>query len=381
MTGAFIRTILGDIDPTDLGVTFAHEHVIVDGGRQVELDPDFDLGDVSRMAEELDPAVELGLRAVVDASPADAGRNVRKLADLSRRVGVHIIASAGLHHARFYGRDHWSDRATVDEIAELFIADIVEGIDERDYSGPIVHRTKHRAGVIKIAGSEGGPSSRDLRIIAAAAESHGRTGVPILTHCEGGTGGLELLRSLLDRGVAPDHIVLSHVDKVVDRAYHRELATAGAVLEYDQAFRWGDGPNGTLQGLAWLAEDGLEDRVVLGSDAARQGYLRVFGGSPGLAFLLDGFSQQMAERGLDELVRRRIFVDNPARAFSFTAGDAAAHDPRTSSDSATLLANPPRGASQAAATVAGEPTSGTWQAAKVEALRGRVRPTVLELEP
>ena len=45
-------------------------------------------------------------------------------------------------------------------LADLFVADIVEGIDELDYSGPVVRRTDHRAGVIKIAGSDGGPSKR-----------------------------------------------------------------------------------------------------------------------------------------------------------------------------------------------------------------------------
>ena len=57
----------------------------------------------------------------------------------------------------------------------------------------------------------------------AAAETHRRTGAPILTHCEHGTGALEQVRFLGDHGVSPGHIVLSHVDKVVDRGYHREL--------------------------------------------------------------------------------------------------------------------------------------------------------------
>ena len=29
----FVRTVLGDIDPGDLGVTYAHEHLVIDGGR------------------------------------------------------------------------------------------------------------------------------------------------------------------------------------------------------------------------------------------------------------------------------------------------------------------------------------------------------------
>ena len=315
----FVRTVLGDVPAAELGVTYAHEHLVIDGGRPVELAPDFLLADVDLLAREVDDAVALGLRAVVDAMPADAGRNATKLAEISRRAGIHVVAPTGLHHERYYGQSHWSTRLGEEELAGLFVADVVEGIDLHDYSGPVVRRTEHRAGVVKVAGSTGGPSQRDERIFWAAARAHTETGVPILTHCEQGTGALEQVRLLMDAGVAAEHIVLSHVDKQVDRGYHRELLGSGAFGEYDQGFRWGDAENGTLQLLEWMIEDGLSDRIVLGMDAARQGYLRVFGGRPGLAFLLGGFSEQMAERGIGEAERERFFVANPARAFAFAA--------------------------------------------------------------
>ena len=86
-----------------------------------------------------------------------------------------------------------------------------------------------------------------------------------------------------------EHVALSRVDKVVDRGYHRELAATGVTLEYDSSFRWGEAENGTLQLLEWIAEDDVLDRVVLGMDAARRGYFAVYGGAPGLTWLLDGF--------------------------------------------------------------------------------------------
>lgn len=313
----FVRTVLGDIDAADLGITYSHEHLVIDGGLPVERFPEFRLDDVARMVAELEPAVAMGLRTVVDAMPADAGRNVGKLAEISRRAGVHVIAPTGVHHPRYYATGHWSERATDHEIADLFVADVEEGIDERDYSGPIVHRTSHRAGVIKIAGSTDGLTARDERVFAAAAETHVRTGVPILTHCEGGTGAPVQLRYLLERGVAPAHLVLSHVDKLVDRTLHRELLSAGVGLEYDQGFRWGDRPNGTLALIEWMVEDGLASGIVLGMDAARQSYLATYGGSPGLTYLLGEFSRLMTERGIPTAVREAFFVANPARAYAF----------------------------------------------------------------
>ncbi len=142
--------------------------------------------------------------------------------------------------------------------------------------------------------------------------------MPILTHCEGGT------RRAASRSVCWPTSgstwrtwSLSHVDKVVDRGYHRDLLSTGAVLEYDQSFRWGEAPNGTIRLIAWMAEDGLADRIVLGMDAARRRYYRVFGGSPGLTWLLDGFTEAMAAAGIDSTTRHALFVDNPARAYAF----------------------------------------------------------------
>jgi predicted metal-dependent phosphotriesterase family hydrolase len=317
----FARTVLGDIEPAGMGVTYAHEHLIIDGGRPVEMSPDFLLADVERLATELADAAAAGLRTAVDAMPADCGRNPAKLAELSRRTGINIVAATGLHHEKFYGPSHWSLRASEDELADLFIADVAEGIDERDYGGPIIRRTDIRAGIVKVGGSQDGPSARDLPIFRAAAAAHIRTGVPVHTHCEAGTGALEQVRTLLDAGVPASRISLSHVDKVVDRGYHRELFGTGAFAIYDQAFRWGDGENGTLRLLDWAVADGHAGQVMLGMDAARQGYYRAFGGTPGLAYLLRDFSAELEARGFGSELRHAFFVDNPARAFAFAEID------------------------------------------------------------
>lgn len=320
---SFVRTVLGDIQPDELGVTYAHEHLVIAGGRPVQMFPDFLLADVDKAVAELAPAQELGLRSVVDAMPADAGRDVLMLAQISRRSGVNVLAPTGLHHERYYDDRHWSVRLSAEEIAALFAADITEGIDELDYAAPIVKRTSHRAGVMKIAGSQGGPSARDERVFAAAAMAQARTGCPILTHCEDGTGALEQVELLVRHGADTAHVVLSHVDKVVDRSYQRDIAATGARVEYDQGFRWKEGQaNGTLQLLEWAAEDGLLGHITLGLDAARQGYWTQFGGSPGWAWLLGPFAGQMRERGLGEAEQRVLFVEAPRGAYAF--GTAAA---------------------------------------------------------
>src|SRR4029450_13151072 len=95
----------------------------------------------------------------------------------------------------------------------------LEGSDAAACSGPLSASAPHRAGVVKVAGSLDGPSDRDRRGFEAAALPAARTGAPVLTHCEAGTGGLAQLRLLDDLGVAPRRVVLSHTDKVADRGY------------------------------------------------------------------------------------------------------------------------------------------------------------------
>jgi 5-phospho-D-xylono-1,4-lactonase len=316
----FVRTVRGDIDPSELGVTYAHEHLVISGGFMVGKSPDFLLVDDDLIATELSDAGAAGLSSAIDALPSDCGRNPEMLAALSRRTGIHIVAATGLHHEKFYRPDHWSMRYSMDELADLFVADVVEGIDQRDYSGPVIHRTDVKAGIVKAAGGDsGGP--RDSLIFGAAAATHLRTGVPVHTHCEAGAFAIGQIQLLVGAGVTAGHISLSHVDKVVDRGYHRELFATGAFAVYDQAFRWGPAANGTLQLLEWAVEDGHAGQVMLGMDAARQGYLRSYGGSPGLRYLLREFATEMEMRGLDAQIQRGFFVDNPARAFSFAEVD------------------------------------------------------------
>ena len=305
-----VRTVLGDVPSDRLGMCWAHEHLVIDGGVPKLVSPEISLQRVEDAVAELAPCVAAGLRAVVDAMPADAGRNVVKLAEISRRAGVHVVAATGLHHARYYGERHWGELLEPEELAALFVADVSDGIDAHDCNGPVVRRTPHRAGVVKVAGSAGGPSPRDRRIFEAAALAVVRTGTALLTHCEGGTGGLGQLE-LLDRlGVPPERVILSHTDKVSDRGYHRELLAAGAYLVYDQGLRT---PETTARLVCQAVEDGHQDRLLLGTDGARRSLWSVLGGSPGLAALATGLGRRLAG-DLGPAVMDRIFIANPAAA-------------------------------------------------------------------
>jgi hypothetical protein len=47
------------------------------------------------------------------------GRDVRRLAELSRRTGAHVVVATGLHHERHYGSGHWNAQITPEELGRL----------------------------------------------------------------------------------------------------------------------------------------------------------------------------------------------------------------------------------------------------------------------
>lgn len=316
---AIIRTVLGDIPPAQLGVCYAHEHLIIDASYTTEQSPDFLIDDVDRCAAELTDARAAGVGAMVDSMPMACGRNAVKLAEASRRSGVHVLCPTGLHLRKYYPHGHWCTRLSAQRLTELFVREILQGIDANDGNGPEWSPTSHRAGLIKIASGLDRLDDRERRLFEAAAAAHRATGAPILTHAEQGTAALEQVRRLQEGGVDLGHVVISHTDRKPDVAYHRELLATGVRAEYDSAFRWKPTePNHTLNLLLALLDD-FPDQIMLGMDAARQSYWRHYGGGPGLTFLIDAFAKTLRQRGVSDAALHRIFVTTPAAAFAFAA--------------------------------------------------------------
>lgn len=307
-----VRTILGDVQSTDLGVCFAHEHLVIDGGIAKIINSEISLQDVDDAVAEIAPCREAGVHCMVDAMPADAGRNVLKLAEISRRTGTHVISTTGLHHSRYYGERHWGELLEPAEMADLFIAEIETGIDAHDYNGPVVSRTEHRAGLVKVASSAGGPSDRDRRVFAAAALTSARTGVAIMTHCEGGTGAIEQLHLLSELHVPLSRAVLSHTDKIADFGYHREILASGARVVYDQGLR---SPDVTHDLVVAMVNEGYAGQLLLGSDGARRSLWSTLGGSPGLAALRTALGRRL-EAALGPETMTRLWRANPAETLA-----------------------------------------------------------------
>jgi 5-phospho-D-xylono-1,4-lactonase len=300
-----IRTMGGDLPAELAGPTYVHEHLIIDSPLVAETMPHIHLHSIDEAVAEVQTCVAAGVRTMVDAMPAAAGRDPERLGQISVFSGIRVVAATGLHTAKYYDDVPWTEEETPEQLARRFTADIEEGIDRHDYRGETVDRTEARAGLIKVGGLTEELSDRDQRLFAAAAMTQLSTGAPVLTHTEGGLGGLTQIESLLENGVAANRIALSHTDKVKDPAYHREMLESGVFLCFDQGIR---DPETTFWLISETMASGFERQILLGTDGARRSLWLSLGGTPGLAALY-----RSATAAFDPAILETLFVTNPAR--------------------------------------------------------------------
>jgi len=266
--------------------------------------PHISLPHVDEAVGEVTACGSSGVGTMLDAMPTGSGRHLSKLAEVSRRTGVHVIASTGMHTEKYYVGVDWVDDPP-EELALRFISEIVDGVDGV------------RVGVMKVAALGPIPTRRESALFLSAGLVHISTGVPILTHCEEGMGALGQVEMLVRAGVEPGRIIISHTDKVTDRSYHRDILGTGANVEYDQALRQHlIGSTDTASLISDMWEAGFGSQIMLGTDGARRSLWSTLGGKPGLAWLFDGFDSVLRDKGLGGPEIEAMFVTNPARVLS-----------------------------------------------------------------
>lgn len=302
-----IRTVSGDVDPSVLGRVDYHEHLF-----QVSpLLPGDDLDDEDASRAEARLLRDSGFTTMVDATPVGLGRRPAGLARIAAATGLRIIATTGVHRDAHYGVGHWLTGRTEQELAGLFVRDLVEGMPASDTPGAA--GTQVRAGLLK-AGLDYwsiGPTAQ--RVLAAIGQAHAATGAPVMVHLEHGSAAFEVLDRLAAHGVPADAVALAHLDRNPDPGLHAELAAAGAYLGYDGVARHKDWPDSVvLDCLLATAGQGAADRVLLGGDVARRSRYVAYGGLPGLAYLGERFVPRLVRAGGAQLADR-VLVTNPAR--------------------------------------------------------------------
>ncbi|WP_169239964.1 phosphotriesterase family protein [Candidatus Roseilinea sp. NK_OTU-006] len=298
-----IRTVLGDIEPTALGLTYMHEHVITHPPADVA-DRDLAMESIAAATRELTSFFLAGGRALVEMTPRDYGRDPQALREISAATGVHIICTTGWLKDKFCRR--WVEERTVNELADEMIREIEEGIDGAGV----------RAGVIKAGSSLNAITPAEEKVFRAAGRAHRETGALISTHTEKGTMALEQIELLRREGVSPERILVGHLDHKPELDYWRSVAQTGANLGVDQIGKEKYLPDSRrIELILAMVAEGYGDQLCLSGDMARASYWPAYGGwgGPGLTYILWRFLPWLRERGLDSSQIEAMMGKTPAR--------------------------------------------------------------------
>ncbi len=319
----FVRTLLGDIAPEELGVTYCHDHIFCTPPLWKEKkDDDLLLDDFDASLAEVKSFRAAGGQAIYDATAIDYGRDLAAVRRISEATGVHIIGTAGLNKeimwpGKMPGKDKtfgaWLDGMSADEIRAMTAADVETGEDGI------------RCGVVKFGTGYNTISPLEEKVMVGVLAAHKDTGAPVHSHTELGTMALEQLDIVRREGVDPTRLTIAHLDRNPDPWMIRKVADSGAFMSFDGITRVKYYPESVRSELIIdLCRRGHAGQVMIGGDIARKSMFRHYGkGGLGMAFILEKwrsrFVEEAGEAGLDgEALLDLFFVKNPQKAFAFT---------------------------------------------------------------
>lgn len=270
-----VPTYRGEIGGADLGWTLTHEHLFV---LAPELDGDYPHPEwdadaaVDTAVRGLDELYRLGVRTVVDLTVPGLGRDVALVRRVAERTAVNLVAATGWYTDDVlppYFRTHGPGRLVggPEPLITMFRRDVTVGIGG---SGVVGGSGGVRAGVLKVVTGAPGLTPDVTRVMAAAAEVHQETGVPISTHSDPAhRTGLDQARFLAERGVDLARVVIGHSGDGEDLDHLLTLLDTGVTLGMDRfgMAHLGDDEKRIGLVLALLAR-GHADQLVLSQDCA-----------------------------------------------------------------------------------------------------------------
>ncbi|MCA6119958.1 hypothetical protein J6524_34570 [Bradyrhizobium sp. WSM 1738] len=321
-----VQTVTGRIPVESLGRTLMHEHLFIAfPGAQFDSIANFDRAEFIREAVRrlVQLRTEHGVRTFVDPCPIELGRDVTMMKEVSEKSGMQIVCTTGFYYEEMGLPSYWRARS-IDEIADLYIREITEGIGDSSV----------KAGAIKV--STGAPSvtAHERKFLAAACIAQKVTRVPIITHTTEGCAGPEQQQLLAAGGVAAHRCLIGHCCTNPDASYHRHIVEAGSYIGFDQV---GTTVNGSddirADNLAKLVSDGFRAQIMMSMDRicgrlgkfnfhptpewlAKYERLKCEGLWQAHTYMFTDFIPMLHARGISREDIDTILQDNPRRFFS-----------------------------------------------------------------
>jgi predicted metal-dependent phosphotriesterase family hydrolase len=309
MSAPHVETVLGPIDPADLGVTLPHEHTAIS---LWQIPDRWDYWELRRdepvILDELARFREAGGRSLVDATLPGVGRDPAWLRRLSEASGLSIVMGAGWYREPYYPAEALIDRRSVDSLADELVRDATEGVDG----------TGIRAGILgEIGTDKPWLSAREERVHRAVARAARRTGLAITTHAVQSAVGLAQLAVFEEEGADLSRVVIGHADSNPSLDYYLAIVGRGASVEFDflgMSFTPLErhGESRVVELIGELLARGHAERILLSQDVCHDSQLTRYGGN-GYAYLATTFLPRLVAAGVSDAEIRTITVDNPRR--------------------------------------------------------------------
>lgn len=313
-----IMTVLGQISPDELGITYMHEHFIVDCSFSSN-DPQKTYDDEEIAIWEASDCFRAGARTIVDLTCEGLSPNPAALKRIAEATNLQIIASTGFY--RFIVYPDYVAFSTEDELAERMINDCRNGFGDTGVcAGMLGEFASHDP---KTPGSPGHapaePPNDDVeKVFRAAGRTHLATGLPITTHTPCGVGADWEIDIFRQEGVDMTKIIIGHVGLLKPDIEHvRRILEQGVNIAIDgigygerDGFDFFDRDKAHL--VKTLVEWGYIDQITISLDMTRKYHLKKYGGH-GFAMLLDWFAPLMREVDISDEQVEQILIGNPKR--------------------------------------------------------------------
>lgn len=315
MTDALVQTVLGPVDPEVLGFTLPHEHIYARlwdfptvaavgyGGMYGEIVIEEEV----RVAE-LEAFCDLGGGTIVDVTLPAIGRDPLLLRRMAERTSLNVVMGCGWYREPYYPPDDLVDRRSVDELAEVLIREITEGVGD----------TGIRPGIIgEIGVNNSWVTAQEERVHRAAARAQLATGLSITTHSSWSAIGLKQLAIFESEGVDPSRVVIGHCCSYPVLDYYLGLLDRGAYVQFDNIGQWdlAGYQERVTRLLLELVERGHAERIMLSHDVWNSRAFK-FAGGTGFTHILERYLPELRERGLDEATITTMTVENPRRVLT-----------------------------------------------------------------
>jgi phosphotriesterase-related protein len=357
-----VMTVVGPIPASELGTTITHEHCLIDMScwfvdsdeasrkrdvnRPIEMSMLSDLrrrpfsttrdnmvlADEELAVRELEWFRRAGGASIVEMTCLGLSRDPLGLQRISRATGVNIVMCTGIYVEPAH--PDWVRDLDSDALCDYMVKEVIEGVGTARIRCGLI-------GEIGVSGIPKGASEKvgviteeEEKVLRAAGRAAKRTGLSVSVHIDprpprGGVIAIDILES---EGVSPDRIIIDHVDQVNDIEYPFELAARGVFVEYDSLgrehyseewghdFDWGH-DSWRVRFVSRLIAEGYGDQLLFSQDVCMKTDLRTYGGV-GYAHVLNNIVPTLQSIGVEDDAIRKILVENPRRALSFSASAA-----------------------------------------------------------